>query len=147
MTLLWLILTVAHAAKPAVCTADLSEHIRKHRRDAFWLPQGYTERAILPSVHRLQRDACRCLPRRLRRRPEVVMGQVHVEPNAGRVAITYTLRGEDHPRLTRMLRCMGSPQFLVEPMPYTSDIVRSDGRKGTIPPFPLWLHMVDAEES
>ena len=75
------------------------------------------------------------------------MGQVHVEPNTGRVAITYTLRGEDHPRLTRMLRCMGSPQFLVEPMPYTSDIVRSDGRKGTIPPFPLWLHMVDAEES
>ena len=145
MTLLWLILTVAHAAKPAVCTADLSEHIRKHRRDAFWLPQGYTERAILPSVHRLQRDACRCLPRRQRRRPEVVMGQVHVEPNAGRVAITYTLRGEDHPD-SRMLRCMGSPQFLVEPMPYTSDIVRSDGRKDDSAISSLVAHG-DAEES
>lgn len=146
MSLLWLFITIAQAAKPAVCSADISRHSFEHRQNRLWLPEGFYERAIRPSMLRLQHDACRCLPRRRSRRPKVAVGHVHVEPNAGRVVISYSLRGEDTPRLERMLRCMGAPSFTVEAMPYTSDIIYPDGRKEVLPPFPLWLHLFDEGE-
>jgi hypothetical protein len=143
MSLLLLIMTLAHAAKPPICKQDLSDYPLPGREKAYWMPKNFLEGAVRPSLLRLQEDACRCLPRRSSRWPHVIVGDVWTQPNQGKIRIEYTIKEDATPQLERMLECMGEPILVVDPMPYKSDIVYPDGREEVFPRFPLWLYVTE----
>ena len=142
MPLIWLILGLAQAAKPSICSADLTEVVLPGG-DRSWIPDNFLEGSIRPSLLRIQDDACRCIPRRARQRPEVVAASIWVKPNVGQIRIEYAVNEERTPQLDKMLACMGEPQLTVEPMPYRSDIVYADGREEVFPRYPVLLYMTD----
>ena len=142
MPLIWLILGLAQAAKPSICSADLTEVVLPGG-DRSWIPDNFLEGSIRPSLLRIQDDACRCIPRRARQRPEVVAASIWVKPNVGQIRIEYAVNEERTPQLDKMLACMGEPQLTVEPMPYRSDIVYADGREEVFPRYPVLLYMTE----
>ena len=142
MPLIWLILGLAQAAKPSICSADLTE-VGLPGGDRSWIPDNFLEGSIRPSLLRIQDDACRCIPRRSRQRPEVVAASIWVKPNVGQIRIEYAVNEERTPQLDKMLACMGEPQLTVEPTPYRSDIVYADGREEVFPRYPVLLYMTD----
>ena len=144
MPLIWLILGLAQADRPSICNADLTK-VRLSGEARSWLPDNFLEGGIRPSLLRIQGDACRCIPRRVSKRPELVSASVWVKPNLGQIRIEYAVSEEPTPQLDRMLACMGEPRLTVEPMPYRSDIVYADGREEVFPRYPILLYIADAE--
>jgi len=110
-------------------------------RGRSWLPENFLEGGIRPSLLRVQRDACRCAPRRASKRPEFVEASVWVKPNLGHIRIEYAVKEEKTPQIDKMLACMGEPRLTVEPMPYRSDMVYPDGREEVFPRYPVLLKL------
>ncbi len=147
MHLVFLIMTFAHAAKSPLCTQDFSEYPLPMRTGVLSKPANFAEGAVRPGLLRVQEDMCRCLPRRASRWPALVKSNLWVQPNEGKIRIEYIIDEERTPPIDRMLECMGEPTFDIEPMPYTTDIIYTDGRKAVFPRYPIWMHLKDDSES
>ena len=129
LCIVWLFgLLSAHAGpgtpfgvKHPICAADYSEfHLPINR---WHLPKDYAGRSVRPGLLYVQAELCRCLPRRRRHQPAEVFAQMHIQPNAGQVRVTYRIDPQDSARLQRMLQCLGEPSISVEPTPYVTDMV------------------------
>ena len=142
MPLIWLILGLAQAAKPSICSADLTE-VGLPGGERSWIPDNFLEGVFGPVCFASRTMLCRCIPRRPRQRPEVVAASIWVKPNVGQIRIEYAVNEERTPQLDKMLACMGEPQLTVEPTPYRSDIVYADGREEVFPRYPVLLYMTD----
>jgi len=106
-----------------------------------WLPKNFKEGALRPGLMRVRDDLCRCLPRLLRHRPDLVKASLLIQPNEGKIGIDYTIDPPWSPEESRMLDCMGEPMMSVEPMPYKSDIIYTDGREESFPRYPIWVEL------
>ena len=144
MHLLLFIMAMAKAAKPAICTSDFLNYPIGNKGGSYWKPKNFIEGGIRPSLIRVQHDTCRCLPKRERFWPHMVAAAVWVKPNEGTIRIEYEVKEEHTRQIERMLACMGEPEFTVEPMPYKSDIVYTDGRQEVFPRYPIWLYLKDS---
>ena len=146
MHLLFLIMTLAQAAKLPFCTQDLSGYPLPWTGGPLSKPANFREGAVRPGLQRLQDDVCRCLPRRSSKWPDIVMAHLWVEPNKGTIRIEYIVKEQSSRQIERMLECMGDPKFTVEPMPYQTDIIHPDGRKAVFPRYPIWLYLKEDSE-
>jgi hypothetical protein len=133
MHVLFLIMTLAHAAKPPVCTQDFLAYPLPIQVGSLSKPANFGERAVRPGLLRVQDDVCGCVPRRSSKWPALVKANLWVEPNQGKIRIEYIIDEERTRSIDRMLECMGEPKFSVEPMPYQTDIIYPDGRKAVLP--------------
>ena len=142
MHVLFMLLTMARAAEPPpFCSQDLSTFpLSLNGKDA-WLPKNFKEGALRPGLMRVRDDMCRCLPRLLRHRPDMVKAALYIQPNKGKIRIEYTIEPPWSPQESRMLDCMGEPIMTVEAMPYKSDMVFADGREETFPRYPIWVEL------
>lgn len=147
MNALFLLIAVSQAAKPSICTDDLSTYELPTRRGSMTKPANFTEGAVRPGFVRFRDDMCRCLPWRKRKWPALIKADLWVQPNQGTIKISYAIDEERNQHVDRMLECMGEPNFNVEPMPYTSDMVYTDGRKAVFPRYPIWLYLKEGPDS
>ena len=143
MHLLFLIMTLAQAAKSPLCTHDFSDYPLSPVGGPLSNPANFREGAVRPGLLRFQDDMCRCLPRRSSKWPDVVIAHLWVEPNKGKIRIEYMVKEQPSRQTERMLECMGEPTLTVEPMPYQTDIILPDGRKPIFPRYPIWLYLKD----
>jgi hypothetical protein len=146
MHVLFLIMTLAQAAKPPVCTQDFSVYPLPIQVGSLSKPAHFGEGAVRPGLLRVQDDVCHCVPRRSSKWPALVKAHLWVEPNQGKIRIEYIIDEEGTPSIDRMLECMGEPKFSVEPMPYQTDIIHPDGRKPVFPRYPVWLYLKENSE-
>ena len=142
MHVLLMLLTMARAATPPpFCVEDLSTFpLSLNGKDA-WLPKNFKEGALRPGLMRFRDDMCRCLPRLLRHRPDLVKASLHVQPNKGAIRIEYTIDPPWSRQESRMLDCMGKPMMTVESMPYKSDMIFPDGEEEVFPSYPIWAEL------
>ena len=141
MSLWVLLVSMAHGASPSFCSDDLADFPIPLQGKEAWLPKNFREGGLRPGLLRVQKDLCRCVPRRRHHWPDVVIADVYVTPNQGQVRIEYGLKEPRTTRQGRMLTCMGQPQLTVAPMPYKSDMVYPDGREEVLPRYPIWVEL------
>jgi hypothetical protein len=147
MHLLFLLMTIAGAAEPSFCSQDLLDYPLPMMPGVLSKPANFGEGALRPGLLRLQDDLCRCVPRRSSKWPDIVIAHLWLQPNKGKIRIEYMVKEEQSRQIDRMLECMGEPKFSVEPMPYQSDIIYSDGRKPVFPRYPVWVELKTHAES
>ena len=143
MTLIFLILGFATAAKPSLCETDWTQQVDRSSAGTFIDRQKVWERALNPGLMRVQMDLCRCLPRMKRNHPDQVRADLHVEPNQGTVRVAYRVDAPHSPPIRRMRSCLGDPELRFEPVQYVSDIILPNGERGKFPHFPIVVHFND----
>jgi hypothetical protein len=143
MHLLFLLMTMAGAADPSLCSQDLSDYPLPMMGGPLSKPANFREGALRPGLLRLQDDLCRCVPRRSSKWPDIVIADLWVQPNKGTIRIEYTVKEQQSRQIDRMLECMGEPKVSVEPMPFQTDIIYTDGRAPVFPRYPVRVELAD----
>ena len=144
MTLIFLFLGSALAAKPSICKTDWAKDIEPSSAGTFINREKVWERALHPGLMRVQVDLCRCLPRLERNRPEQLRADLHIEPNKGTMRVAYEVEAPHSAPIRRMRSCMGKPELAFEPIPYVSDMILPNGERGKFPHFPIIVHLNEA---
>ena len=123
------------------CSRDLSEFPFPVRPSPLTSPEGLVEGALRPGLTRVQRDVCRCLPRRRRHHPPVISAWLLIQPNAGAVTVEYRLQRPWSRPMTGMVECLGEPTLTIQPMSYVSDMITEDGRVEEVLRYPLIVEL------
>lgn len=123
------------------CKQDLSEAPLPINPSRLVSPEGFVERGLRPGLLHIQKEVCRCLPRRARDQPEILLIKMHIKPNAGELVLEYQTDPPWSGPTRQMMGCLGKPTLAVEPMPYVSDMITEDGpaEKALVYPIKLTL--------
>ena len=125
------------SSRHPLCKKDFSEVRLPIEHRSFHGPEGFVERGIRPGLLYVQREVCRCLPRRRRHQPASVRANLGIQPNLGEVKVSYRVELPWSRPMRRMVVCLGEPTFTVEPMKYVSDIITEEGRLDEVLDYPL----------
>ena len=118
-----------HEPEAPLCEQDLTERRVPNVSGVLVPPKGMVERGLRPSLIHVQREVCRCLPRRVRNQPEQVLARLQIQPNAGKIQVKYQTETPWTRPVSRMMECLGEPSLSVEPMHYVSDMITQEGRE------------------
>ena len=129
--------TLQNHAENSLCERDFSEMRMPLIRGIFSQPEGIADRGLRPAIERIQQEVCSCLPRWRRHHPNELWVQLHIKPNAGEIRLEYLIEPPWSRPIQRMLACLGDPTLTVEPMPYQSDMLTSDGRVEEVLGYPI----------
>ncbi len=133
--------SLRHHAKNPFCKQDLSEVQLPINSSPLVSPEGFVDRGLRPGILHIQKDVCRCLPRRKQHQPSLLSVQMHIKPNAGEIVLEYQADPPWSGPMSRTMACLGKPTLTVEPMRYVSDIITEDGRSEKALVYPVKLEL------